>query len=457
VPLLALGAAVLPAAGPLPADDWPGFRGADRTGVSAEAGLLPEWPPGGPKLLWKATGLGAGFSTPSVAGGRLYLLGARGKTELLIALDARGGKRLWETPVGRVAGGKPGPRSTPTVAGGLLYVLSSDGKLVCAEAAGGRVRWRRDLKADFGGRCGRWAYAESPLVDGDRVVCTPGGPKATLVALDRGTGAEVWRAAVAPPGRGPGYATAAYASAVAADLAGTRQYVQFLAGGVVGVSARDGKFLWHYDRPANDTANCSTPLARDDSVFAASDYGAGAGRARVVRAGAGFRAEELYAVPALKNHHGGMVLVGDHVYGTGLASLLCVDFRTGQVVWQDRCVGKGSVSCAGGRLYVRGEDGEVALVEATPAGYRERGRFAQPDRSSQKAWPYPVVAGGRLYLRDWDAVLCFDIKARKRDPGPAPGSRRPPRASAPAAGRSPRDPFRMPAACNLHILNGPPP
>jgi outer membrane protein assembly factor BamB len=414
--LLAWAALVPAAAARLPAapGDWPGWRGPDRTGVSSETGLLRQWPAGGPKLLWKATGLGAGYSTPAVAGGRIYLLGTRGPEELLIALDGASGARLWATPVGRMAGGYPGPRSTPTVTGDLVHVLSSDGKLVCAETGPGHVRWRKDLKADFGGRCGNWAYAESPLVDGEVVVCTPGGDRATLLALDRKTGAVIWRAPVKGLSVGlRSYNTAAYASAVAADLAGVRQYVQFLSGGVVGLSARDGKLLWHYDRPANGTANCASPLCRDDSVFAASAYGAGAGRARIVREGDRFRAEELYVVKALQNQHGGMVLVGDHVYGTGAEALLCVDFRTGKVVWKDRCVGKGSVACADGRLYVRGEDGPVALVEATPAGYRDRGRFRQPLRSSMKAWPHPVVAGGRLYLRDWDVLLCYDVRAAR--------------------------------------------
>ncbi len=399
--------------------DWPGWRGPDRTGLSPETGLLKEWPADGPPLLWKAAGLGGGFSTPSVAGGRIYLLGTEGRTERLIALDARDGKQVWATPVGAQAGGHPGPRSTPTADDGRLYVISSDGKLVCADAADGKVRWRKDLKADFGGKTGRWAYAESPLIDGDVLVCTPGGDSATLVALNKRTGAVIWKAAVtgltAKPGRrgrSVNYNTAAYSSVVAATIHGVRQYVQFLSGGVVGVAAKDGKLLWHYDHPANGTANCATPIVHDNAVFAASGYGTGGGRADIVRDGDGFKAEEKYFVKGLQNHHGGIVLVGGHVYGTGSATLLCVDFKTGKVAWQERSVGKGSVAYADGRLYVRSERGPVALVEATPDGYHEKGRFEQPDRSSEKAWPYPVIAGGRLYLRDWDKLFCYDVKAK---------------------------------------------
>jgi outer membrane protein assembly factor BamB len=407
--------AARPAAAQLKAQpgEWPAWRGPDRTGVGTETGLLRQWPAGGPKLLWKITGLGDGYSTPSVAGGRLYLLGTEGREEQILALDVKDGKRIWATKIGVEAGGRPGPRSTPTVDGDLLYVLSSDGKLVCAQAADGRVRWRKDFRADFGGRCGNWAYAESPLIDGDVLVCTPGGEQAALVALNKQTGDVIWKSALTglKGGGKRAYTTAAYSSAIAAEIDGVRQYVQFLSGGVVGVAAKDGRFLWNYDRPANGTANCSTPIHRDGHVFAASNYGNGGGLAKVTSGDGKFQAAEVYFVSAMQNHHGGMILVGDHVYGTGANSLLCVDFKTGKIAWQERSVGKGSVAYADGLLVVRSEDGPVALVEAMPAGYREKGRFNQPERSAQKAWPHPVIAGGRLYLRDWDTLFCYDVKA----------------------------------------------
>jgi outer membrane protein assembly factor BamB len=410
---LALTAALAAVAPTLPAadGDWPGWRGPDRTDRSPETGLLKSWPKEGPKLLWKATGLGGGYSTPSIAAGRIYLLGAQGKDEYLIALDAKDGSRVWATRIGLEAGGKPAPRSTPTIDGSLAYVISSDGKLVCADTGSGKVRWQKDLKADFGGRSGGWAYAESPLVDGDALVCTPGGKTATVVKLNKATGELLWKAPVAGLNAAKGeYTTAGYSSPVSAEIGGVRQYVQFISGGVVGVAARDGKLLWHYDHPANTTANCSTPIVRGDAVFAASAYGNGGGRADVTKDGGAFKATEAYFVKAMQNHHGGMVLVGDHVYGTGSGTLLCVDFRSGKVAWNERSVGKGSVTYADGRLYVRGENGPVALVEATPEGYKETGRFSPPERSKEPAWPHPVVAGGRLYLRDWDVLLCYDVK-----------------------------------------------
>jgi outer membrane protein assembly factor BamB len=398
------------------AGEWPAWRGPDRTGISKETGLLKQWPKEGPNLIWKATGLGDGFSTPSVAGGKVYLLGARGgKTEYLIALDARNGKELWATPFGQMAGGHAGPRSTPTVDGDSVYVISSNGILICADADKGAIRWQKNFKTDFSGRSGGWAYAESPLIDGDVLVCTPGADDAALVALNKKDGEVIWKSAIKglPQGRRRSYTTAGYSSVIVAEADGVKQYIQFLNGGVVGVDARDGKFLWNYDSPANGTANCSTPLFQDDCVFAASAYGTGGGLAVLKKEGDKFTATQKYFVKGMQNHHGGMVLVDGHIYGTGGNTLLCVNFKTGEIAWQDRSVGKGSVAYADGHLYVRGEKGPIALVEATPTGYKEKGRFQQPDRSEKNAWPHPVVAGGKLYIRDWDILLCYDVSEAK--------------------------------------------
>jgi outer membrane protein assembly factor BamB len=265
-----LALAVRPATAQLKAvpGDWPAWRGPDRTGISKETGLLQQWPQGGPKLLWKAKDLGSGYSTPSLAGGRIFLMGTQGQKERLIALDARDGKQVWAQEVGALAGQRPAPRSTPTVDGDRVYVMSSDGQLVCAETAKGEIKWRKDLKEDFGGRTGPWAYAESPLIDGDVLVCTPGGDSAALVALNKKTGDVIWKAAVKnlvakprqggrPGRRGPSpYSTAGYSSVIAAEVDGVRQYIQFLSGGVVGIAAKDGKLLWHYEAPSGGSANC---------------------------------------------------------------------------------------------------------------------------------------------------------------------------------------------------------
>jgi outer membrane protein assembly factor BamB len=389
--------------------DWPGWRGPDRTGVSTETGLLKEWPAGGPKLLWKVTGMGGGYSTPSVADGRIYLMGSKGKDEYAIVLDAKDGKQLWATKIGPVGRDGPptypGPRSTPTVDGDRIYVLGSDGDLACLDKDG-KVLWQKNLARDLGGTRGRWAYAESPLIDGDVLVCTPGGAKASLAALNKKSGEVIWKAEVPDGGE------AAYASAIVAEAGGVKQYIQFLRNGVAGVSAKDGKFLWHYGKGAT-TTNCSTPIFRDGFVFE-SIAGPGVGGCALLRLsaeGQGVAAQEVYYNRSLSNHHGGVVLVGDSLYGTTNA-LVCMDFKTGKVRWQDRSVGKGSVSAADGHLYVRSEkSGQVALVEATPTGYKEKGRLDQPSRSKYNAWPHPVIANGRLYLRDDDVLLCYDVKA----------------------------------------------
>lgn len=392
--------------------DWPAWRGSDRTGLSKETGLLKQWPKEGPTLLWKINGLGDGYSTPSVANGHLYVMGTRqGGNEHVICLSTTDGKQVWSSPLGKVAGGYAGPRCTPTVDGDRVYALSSDGKLACLDVKTGDRKWGKDLKADFGGRSGGWAYAESPLIDGDVLVCTPGGDKATLVTLNKLTGAEIWKAnlsSLAARKKRP-YTTAGYSSVIVAEVSGVKQYVQFLDGGVVGVSAKDGTLLWNYDKPANGTANCSTPIFHDGCVFAASGYGTGGGLVKLVRSGDKFDAKEEYFVKAMQNHHGGMILIGEHIYGTS-GTLICLDFKSGKVAWNERGVGKGSVAFADGRLYVRGESGPIALVEATPTGYKELGRFDQPDRSDKNAWPHPVIAGGKLLIRDWDTLLCYDVK-----------------------------------------------
>jgi outer membrane protein assembly factor BamB len=417
------------AAAPLMADDWPQWRGPDRTGLSKETGLLKEWPKDGTKQVWKITGLGDGYSTPSVAAGRIYLLGTKDNDEYVICLKEADGSKVWEAKIGPKNSGRsyPGVRSTPTIDRGHAYAVGSDGILVCVEIEEGKEKWRTAYKKDFGGQHGSWAYAESPLVDGDLVIGTPGSDTAALVAFKRLTGEVVWKASVAgisrkPAGENKGgkggkggnraprsYGVAGYSSAQATELGGVKQYVQFIDGGVIGVSAKDGKLLWHYEEPASEGANISTPVIHDSFVFAASAYGTGGGLAKIVERAGGLKAEPQYFNARLQNHHGGFVLVKDHMYMT-TGSLLCVDFKTGKIVWDDRSVGKGSVTYADGHLYVRGENGKVALVEANPAKYVEKGQFAQPDRSKQAAWPHPVVANGKLYLRDWDALFCYDVK-----------------------------------------------
>jgi outer membrane protein assembly factor BamB len=415
-------ALVLPGAAAVAAD-WPQWRGPDRTAVSKERGLLPEWPKGGPPLAWKAKGMGEGMGGVAITGGRVYTTGDSDGTAWLFALDEADGKQVWKAKIGR--GGRPGfvfqpagPRATPAVDGDRLYVLGQYGEFVCFTTDGKEV-WRTDYVKDHGGVVPVWGYSESPLVDGDKVVCTPGGEDATLVALDKKTGKPIWTCKVpeGPTNRRFGNSGAAYASVIAIDLEGVRHYAQLTATTLVGVAASDGKLLWRYDKPANThRINCSTPLYHDGLVFASSAYDAGGGAVKLSKDDKGVKAEEVYFTRKMRNAHGGVILHDGCLYGASGGNeggwLCCLDFKTGEVKWDDRKVTKGSVAFADGRIYYRQEDGTMLLIEPSPKEYLERGRFKQPDRTREHAWPHPVLANGKLYLRDQDVLLCYDVKAK---------------------------------------------
>ncbi len=542
--------------------DWPQWQGPNRNAHSTETGLLKEWPKDGPPLAWKITGLGGGDSTPSVADARIYGMSHRDEDEMVWALSEKDGKELWAVRIGPAYTtswhqSKEGPSATPTVDGERLYVMGLAGNLVCLQKSDGKVLWQRSLMADFGGRMPMWSYRESPLVDADRVISTPGGETNSIVALNKLTGEVIWRSFVpekegqtAPARRenrpnviatdpvlmamdkdhslevsaeelaaapvvlqsfdknhdgkltddeltvptepaastsgsggsgrrrgmgvirmmkahsaidtngdgtlmaaeitnaafalrkldanrdgkltedevgmkhfGPQDTGAGYSSAIAIEFGGRRQYVQFLATTVVGVSAGDGKVLWRYDKPANSMKlNISTPIFSDGHVFAASAYGAGGGAARLSKNAAGeFVAEEAWFSKSMENHHGGVILHDGTLYGAnggnGGGYLACLDFKTGEVLWNERDadkrrVTKGSVAFADGRIYYRAEEGPVILIEPSRKEYLERGRFTQPDRTDKPAWAHPVVANGRLYIRDQDALYCYDVKAK---------------------------------------------
>ena len=398
------------------AANWPQWRGPERDGISRETGLLKEWPREGPKLLWQAKSIGSGYSTPAVLGERLYLLSNQGiEDEFVKALNVKDGKEVWSIRIGKVGNPNqkpsyPAARSTPTLDGDFLYTLGSDGDLVCLERSSGRVSWQKNLRTDFGGRPGIWAYAESPLIDGGVMVCTPGGPDATLVALNKKTGKLLWKSVV------PGGEQAAYASIIAVRIDGGKQYVQFLQKGLVGIDAKNGKFLWRYDKTAQGSpANIPTPVGRDGFIYSATGRG-GASLIKLSAMQDSVAVDEVYASPKLPTAIGGTILLGDYLFGTTGQALVCSEFKTGEVKWTERGVGAGSLCYADGRLYLHGESGELALVDATPEGYREKGRFTppdQPERGQSKAWAYPVVANGRFYIRDSNVLWCYDVKERE--------------------------------------------
>ncbi len=624
--------------------DWPQWRGPDRNAISQETGLLQEWPEEGPPLAWRLDDIGGGYSAPSIAAGRIYGMSNRGDDEVVWALSEADGKELWAATLGPAfregpSQGVEGPGCTPTVDGQRLYVLGAGGDLACLQAEDGKIIWRVSLTRDLGGRLPMWRYNEAPLVDGDKVVCTPGGQDAMLVALDKLTGKTVWTSQVpnstpaapdnvggAPsgPSRGPsapgntgrgpggpsspgggsatavtgtedpglftgehwgmsafsykipngkylaklyfaetfagitgpgqrvfsytvqgrefkdfdiwvkaggprrayietvpvqvtdgefrivftrqvenpainaieiipqteaggaaaspaatirikagrstpftdssgqvwqpdtgfeggglggtfqmpggsgggsggrggfgggrggfgrgfGGAGAGYASAIAIDFDGQRQYVQLTATALIGVAASDGRFLWRYDRPANGMGiTCSTPIFQDGLVFAASAYGAGGGAVKLsTDASGGVKAEEVYSTRNMQNHHGGMIVVDGCLYGANGGNeggfLACLDFQSGELLWRDREAPKGSLALADGRLYLRTEEGTLLLIEPNRERLVERGRFDQPDRSRSPAWTHPVIANGKLYVRDQGTLFCYAVKAK---------------------------------------------
>lgn len=580
--------------------DWPQWQGPDRNAHSKETGLLKEWPKDGPPLAWKITGLGGGDSTPSIAKGRIYGMSTRGQDEFVWALAEKDGKEIWAVKVAPALRqnfhqSQEGPSATPTVDGDRLYVVGLAGNVACLQTTDGKVLWQRSFVTDFGGSSPMWSFRESPLVDGDKVICTPGGPEAMLVALDKLTGQTIWKTTVpastnsAAPGGGggggrggfggfsiastvgpqmfsqadankdqklsraeftaladtwfdrldpaksgqvtaaqfaerfydavpraenaggnasaprtpsrstaPAFVTATdtdkdgsvtrvelkntftkwydqwdadktgalteeklraglnvalpapqfgggggaggggrgfggrgggnnagagYSSSIAIDFEGQRQYVQFTSKGVLGVAAADGKLLWRYDRPANGMGiNISTPFYHEGRVFAASAYGAGGGVVKLTKEANGtIKAEEAWFSRNMENHHGGVVLIDGTLYGAnggnGGGYPAALDFQTGDVLWNERDADKrrlrkGSVAVADGRIYYRTEEGAIVLIEPSRKEYLERGRFEQPDRTRLPAWAHPVVANGKLYIRDQDKLYCYDVKAK---------------------------------------------
>jgi outer membrane protein assembly factor BamB len=402
-------------AAPAGAADWPQWRGPQRNGHSLETHLLAQWPTNGPRLVWQVNGVGGGFSTPSVVGERIYLLGNEGLTnEFVLALSTKDGHRLWSTRLGKV--GKPeqnpnypGARSTPTVDGALLHALGSDGDLTCLEIGSGKERWRKHLVADFAGKSGDWAYAESPLIDGEALICTPGGSNATMVALNKWTGALIWKCAM------PEADDAGYASAVVAELSGVKQYVQFLAKGLAGVEAKTGRLLWRYGTTAKGTPGVVvTPLISDGCVFSSSAVAGGA-VIRPVRKGDQFRVEEMYYNRKLRFDMGGVVKVGDYLYGTAGPLTLCAKFGSGAIKWDQRSKSLTWLA-ADGRLYAHADDGHVLLLEPTWEAYRERGRFMPQNRPAHgdfTALTYPVLADRCLYIREFESLWCYEVRAAR--------------------------------------------
>jgi outer membrane protein assembly factor BamB len=382
--------------------NWPQWRGPNRDGISTETGLLKQWPTAGPPLVWTTKGAGTGYSSLAIANGRIYTMGLRGDREYVIAFDVATGKQAWATAHGgayRDSRGD-GPRGTPTVDGDRLYALGGNGDLTSMEVQSGRIIWSMNILQKFGGANIKWGISESPLVIGEKVLVNAGGPGASVVALNKKDGSLIWKSQSDQAG---------YSSGMPVKLNNTTQVVFFTDSRAIGLDLNTGKFLWEYARASNKVANVATPVVRGNRVFVSSDYGTGAALVEVTADGS---AKEVYFTKKMRNHHSSSILIGDYLYGFSSGILTAMRFDTGEVAWEDRSVGKGSLVYADGNLYAFSEKGVVALVEASPTGYREKGRF-ELQQGSLPTWTHPVVAGGRLYLRDEDTIYAYDVKEKK--------------------------------------------
>jgi outer membrane protein assembly factor BamB len=407
--LLALTVAPLTIGAPAPSAvnaDWPQWRGPERTGISRDAGLLKQWPASGPSQIWSISNLGEGYGSLALKGDRIYIQGTSGAASTVFCLNRADGKTVWSASLGpKVNEGRGnGPRSTPTIDDDRIYVLTENGDLACLRARDGSRIWSKNILKEFGGDNPHWLISESPLVDGNRLIVTPGGNGAGLVALDKMTGKTIWTTKDLSDEAG-------YSSPIVADVGGVRTIMNFTSRSGVGVRANDGKVMWRYARAANGTANCTTPVFAENKVFFTSAYGTGAGLLGLSAQNGEVMAQEIYFTKDMQNHHGGVVLVNGYLYGFSNSILTCIEFASGKKMWSNRSVGKGALTYADGMLFLLGENNTVGLAEATPKEYVEKGRFQIADQG-KPSWAHPVVVGGKLYIRNQGMLTCYDVKGR---------------------------------------------
>lgn len=404
--VLSVGLAASTGGQSAPSADWPQWRGPQRNGVSNETGLLKQWSTSGPPVVWTSSNLGSGYGSISVAGDRVFVQGLKGRESSVSSLNRADGKLVWSRAIGPTDDEDrgPGPRSTPTVDGDRVYVLTEHGDLACLRVQDGSTVWQRNILKDFGARNIPWLISESPLIDGNNVIVTPGGRNAGVVALERLSGKTVWTSKELSDEAG-------YASVIAGDVQGVRTLMTLTSEAGVGVRASDGKLMWRYPRVANGTANIATPVFHDNKVFYTSDYGVGGALLGLTAQAGSVQSSEIYFTREMQNHHGGVVLVNGYLYGFNNAILAALEFATGRLMWRHRSVGKGSLVYADGHLFILSEDNVVGLAEANPTAYREKGRFPIADQG-WPSWAHPVVAGGRLYIRNQGTLASYDIRAR---------------------------------------------
>ena len=386
--------------------EWPQFHGPRRDNIATETGLLRQWPAGGPRLLWTARGIGHGFASVAVGAGRIYTAGDRDGQTILSALDLDG-RLLWQVPNGAAwEGQSPGSRSTPTLDADRLYHESPHGDLLCLDAQTGKRLWGMNILAAFGSKNITWALSESLLIDGDRLICCPGGPQTAVVALDKRTGRMVWKS----PSAGD---LAGYASPSLGEHQGLRMIFTLTSRAAIAVNAESGELLWRFEHITPFEEMITMPLYHDGHVLI-STRTTGSVLLALDVAGTQCSVREVWRNKDLDNQHGGIVLVDGYVYGASHVNAdgkwICVDWKTGKTMYAERGVGKGSLTYADGMLYTLSENRTVGLVEATPQGHKVVSQFKIPAGGQGPTWAHPVVCGGRLYLRHGDFLYAYDIR-----------------------------------------------
>lgn len=405
--------------------DWPQWRGPHRDGHAEDQALLQQWPNGGPGMAWEFDDAGGGYSSVAVAGGKLYTLGSDDSGCSLICVDVATGKRQWGERFSRggndddyMHGWGGGPRSTPSVDGEQVFVLSDVGVLAAFSVEGGKPQWTRDLVQDFGGSIPKWGYSESPLVDGERVLVSPGGSNC-VVGLDRSNGKKIWGSQGMDD-------EAHYVSIVKSQVGGTEFYVTAFANGLVGIDAKSGDVLFREPASANPVATIPTAIVHENMVYHTSDYGSGNQLLQLTAKDDGGLATELiYAnsVKSMMNHHGGVVLHDGVIYGcskTGRGVWMAQDFASGEVLWSEPAKpnASGSIAFADGRLYCYNDkEGSLDLVLPNRKGWKTVGKLIIPKQFEGKRgtnnkgaiWAHPVISDGKLFIRDQNFVFAYDI------------------------------------------------
>lgn len=390
---------------------WSQFHGEQRNNISKDKNLLKQWSEGGPKLLWKTSGIGHGFSTVSIVDGIIYTAGNIDDYTYITALDMFG-NMLWQTKSGKIfSGSYPGSRGTPTIYDGKLYHLNCNGYIACLDAKTGKEIWSLNIMEKLNGRLPEWGLAESLLVDGDKIICCVGGEEISVVAISRHNGEIIW--ACKGIGDKPGYV-----SPILVDYKGLRQFITMMSASAISINADTGELLWKYDHPIPYGSNISTPIYYDGYVIIFGTFAFGATKFRLNVDGNKCTIEKIWHTEELDNEHGGVTLIDGYLYGHADGNhkwrhWACLELETGKTMYAvDGLPGAtGTQTYADGMLYLLGESGDVALMPPNPNGFNIISRFKLPKEDNSPLWAHPVVCGGRLYIRHGQTLYVYDVHA----------------------------------------------